>query len=161
MILWRLEYARHLDASLDGTGARLHGGRWNRKGTPVVYLSSQLALAAFEKLVHAQVSTRYDGLYAVGAEVSDAAIANAARPHRLPPAWRSPQPDSATMQWGTDWCAAKQTTIALIPSTLLPLELFEQSLEFNAMLNPDHEGMKDVRIAARLPFAFDPRAWKT
>ena len=44
MICWRIDQARHARDALAGTGARLHGGRWNVKGVPVVYASTSLAL---------------------------------------------------------------------------------------------------------------------
>jgi RES domain-containing protein len=160
MILWRIEYSRHLDGSLGGTGAQLHGGRWNQRGTAIVYLSSNLSLAAFEKFVHAQPSGQHDALFAVGIEVPDGLIAHAARPSPLPRAWRSPEPDAATLQWGTDWAASNASVAAVVPSVLLPLDQFEQGNEFNAMLNPDHPDMSQIRVAARLPYSFDPRMWK-
>lgn len=160
MILWRIEYSRHLDDSLTGTGARLHGGRWNQRGTGVVYLSSSLSLAAFEKFVHAQPSGKHDGLFAVGVEVPDELVKHATRPSPLPRGWRSPEPDPATMQWGTDWAASKATVAALVPSTLLPLDQFEQQGEFNLMLDPDHPDMKRVHVTAQMPYSFDPRMWK-
>ena len=45
---------RKAHAAFDGEGARLYGGRWNRRGTAVVYASESLALAALELLVHAE-----------------------------------------------------------------------------------------------------------
>ncbi len=38
--------------SLAGTGARRHGGRWNRKGTAVLYTSNSTALCLLEILVN-------------------------------------------------------------------------------------------------------------
>ncbi len=37
---------------LSGKGAEVTGGRWNAKGTPVVYASEARALACLETLVH-------------------------------------------------------------------------------------------------------------
>ena len=42
-------------ASNDSEGARLHGGRWNEMGTPVIYSSASPSLAALEVLVHFQL----------------------------------------------------------------------------------------------------------
>ncbi len=37
---------------LTGTGARTFGGRWNKKGVPMLYTTSSRALAVLENLVH-------------------------------------------------------------------------------------------------------------
>ncbi len=37
---------------MTGKGAEMSGGRWNRKGAPVVYTASSVALAALETIVH-------------------------------------------------------------------------------------------------------------
>ena len=37
---------------LSGKGAEITGGRWNDKGTPLVYTSTNRALAALETIVH-------------------------------------------------------------------------------------------------------------
>ena len=54
MILWRLCELADAAKAFDGEGARLYGGRWNHRGTRLVYASSTLSLAALECLVHAE-----------------------------------------------------------------------------------------------------------
>jgi len=54
--LWRL--ARRPFDAIDGEGARLFGGRWNRPGLAVVYCAINLSLAVLEILVHLDVELR-------------------------------------------------------------------------------------------------------
>jgi hypothetical protein len=52
MRVYRLAKARHAGSSLDRSGAKTHGGRWNSKGVALVYTSDTVSLAALELLVH-------------------------------------------------------------------------------------------------------------
>jgi RES domain-containing protein len=161
MLCWRIEYVQHLDDTLTGEGARRYGGRWNEKGTAVIYLSSHLSLAALEKFVHAVPEGKDITLHAIAVEVPSDLMDRAHRPTPLPNAWCSPEPRVETMRWGTQWARSKQSLVAAVPSALLPLTCFEQSREFNLMLNTEHADIKLVRILERSRFSFDQRMWKT
>ncbi len=50
MFVYRL--ASWLYAPTNSEGARQYGGRWNRPGTPVIYASGSISLAALEVIVH-------------------------------------------------------------------------------------------------------------
>ena len=50
MRVWRL--CRRAHAAPDGEGARRYGGRWNQRGTALVYTSASASLAALEYFVH-------------------------------------------------------------------------------------------------------------
>ena len=57
---WRiakLKYAQSIDDMMSGEGAYLFGGRWNSRGTRMVYLGSSIAQAAYEILVHTNRSS--------------------------------------------------------------------------------------------------------
>jgi RES domain-containing protein len=160
MIAWRIEYARHLEDALSGEGARRYGGRWNEKGVPVVYLSSHLGLSALEKFVHAAPTGKGIVLHAIAVEIAERAMGEAHRPDHLRQDWRDPVPSSSTTTWGSRWAQSRQSLVALVPSVLLPLTCFKRSWEFNLMLNPEHEAMREVRIVERPRYSFDPRMWK-
>jgi RES domain-containing protein len=49
---WRIVKPRHTATAFTGEGSRRFGGRWNSKGTAVVYTAGSAALAALEVLVH-------------------------------------------------------------------------------------------------------------
>ncbi len=50
--VWRLVKAKHAAEAFSGEGARRFGGRWNERGTAIVYLGGSLSLAALEIFVH-------------------------------------------------------------------------------------------------------------
>ena len=52
MLAYRLASHRFAN-DLTGTGAAIHGGRWNRKGVPVLYCSESKEIALLEWLVNA------------------------------------------------------------------------------------------------------------
>ena len=43
--VWRLLTARFAHSAFSGEGARLCGGRWSHKGTPMVYTAGSQSLA--------------------------------------------------------------------------------------------------------------------
>jgi len=51
MTVWRLVTARFTQTAFSGDGAKRYGGRWNRKGVPMVYTSGSQALAMLEMVV--------------------------------------------------------------------------------------------------------------
>jgi RES domain-containing protein len=161
MLSWRIEYAQHLEDTLSGEGARRYGGRWNEKGTAVIYLSSHLSLAALEKFVHAVPEGPGIALHAVAVEIASDLVNRAHRPTPLPAAWNSVEPATGSMEWGTQWARSRQSLVAAVPSALLPLSCFEHSREFNLMLNPEHEDMNRIRVRERPVFSFDSCMWKT
>ena len=69
MRLWRL--ARRPYRAFDGEGARPAGGRWTSAGTPLVYTSAHLSLAALELLVHVDPDELPDDLVALEIEAPD------------------------------------------------------------------------------------------
>jgi RES domain-containing protein len=49
---WRIVRAARAKSAFTGEGARIYGGRWNSRGTAIVYVSEHESLAALELLVH-------------------------------------------------------------------------------------------------------------
>lgn len=148
MRVWRLCKKAH--AAFDGEGARLAGGRWNRRGTAVVYASETLALSALELLVHVDAALAPEDLVAISADIPESIAVTRVTPDDLPRTWRRhPAPESLA-RIGTDWVRAGKTAVLSVPSALVPRER-------NFLLNPSHPDFSKIRVGAPERFSIDPR----
>ncbi len=148
MRVWRLCRRKH--AAFDGEGARLAGGRWNRKGTAVVYVSETLSLAALEYLVHLDIALAPDDLVAAPAEIPDALPVTRLEAADLPRGWRRYPAPEALGELGTAWASARRTAVLSVPSAVVPQER-------NLILNPAHPDFPKIRPHPPERFSFDPR----
>jgi RES domain-containing protein len=146
--LWRLCRRRH--AAFDGEGARLAGGRWNRKGDAVVYSSENLSLAALELLVHCDPALLPADLVVLRAEVPGSVGIRSVNVKDLPRGWRAYPPPPSLAEIGAAWIAAGDTAVLTVPSCLVPRER-------NALLNPAHGDFRRIRVERPEPFSLDPR----
>ncbi len=152
LVAWRITTKEAPGAAFDGEGARLHGGRWNRPGTRLVYAAEHLSLAALGLFVHVDPEDRPRALFQFRVELPDDALEVLPR-ERLPASWRDyPAPDE-TAAIGTDWARRGRGLALLVPSVVIPDES-------NVLLNPVHPRFGELRIGAGEPFSFDPRMWK-
>ena len=117
---------------MTGTGAERTGGRWNRKGTPMLYASSSRALACLETLVHpggpSLPLNRYLVEIAVPADLWASRVMTVAAGIV---GWDAEPPGLVSMNWGTTWVTAGTSVIAEVPSVVIP----EES---NVLINPRH-----------------------
>ncbi|MGH7857478.1 MAG: RES family NAD+ phosphorylase [Candidatus Binatia bacterium] len=150
MPVWRICARRHARAAYSGAGAKLTGGRWNPRGTAVVYTSATLSLAALELLVHLDPDTLPDDLVAVPAEIPDSVAIDRLEERTLPRDWRSyPAPD-ALADLGLGWIKAGKFAVLAVPSVVVPKER-------NYLLNPGHSDFAKIRIGDAEWFHLDPR----
>ena len=151
MKVWRLCRKQH--AAFDGEGARLAGGRWNRRGTGVVYTSATLSLAVLEYFVNLPVAAAPLDLVAVSAELPADIPTSSLNASDLPRGWRKyPAPD-ALADLGTRWVEEGKTAILAVPSAVVPQER-------NYLLNPAHPRFREITPGKPEPLSLDPRMWK-
>jgi RES domain-containing protein len=152
MRVWRLGRAKYL-TTLDGEGARQGGGRWNHRGTALVYTSATLSLASIEYFVHLDPSDVPIDLAFVEIEVPDDATSENVDASSLSDDWRdTPGPD-VLRDIGTAWQRARRTLVLDVPSAII-------THERNYLLNPDHPEMARVIVGATKAFAYDARMFK-
>lgn len=155
MRLYRLASRRHA-RKLDGAGNRDSGARWNSgRGHGVVYTSLNVSTCVLEMLVHfgPRLRTRLPkNITLVEIEAPDDVETEAIEAANIPKNAARAGADGRTwfQRTGDEWLERGDALILLAPSLVSPHDK-------NAMLNPMHPGMKDVRILSIEPFHFDPR----
>jgi len=134
----RICSAKHPD--LEGTGAAITAGRWNSKGTAIVYTSSCSALAVLEYRVHTKVDPADLLLYRL--EIPDTLAAEKI-------GW---MPDiSTSRKFGDMWARSMRTPILVVPSVVV-------ANQTNVLLNPMHPALLgNIAIIDKHSFLLDVR----
>ncbi len=151
MQVWRL--GRKKNIAFDGEGSRLAGGRWNRRGTAIVYTSATLSLAVLEYFVNLPAGAAPPDLVAVAAEAPKDLPVSSVEVESLPRGWRKYPAPEALAEIGTRWVQEGKTPILSVPSAVVPQER-------NYLLNPAHPRFREIRIGKPEPLSLDPRMWK-
>lgn len=149
MIVYRIAKAVYAH-DLSGAGARAHGARWNRKGTPIVYAASSPALATVEFLVRVDPVLQPPNLRLVFIEFPDSASSSAVDPTSLPEDWATYPAPERLAAIGTRWAESRHTLVLRVPSAVVVGDE-------NILLNPAHPEFSTVRVAKDTTYAFDPR----
>lgn len=135
---------------LTGKGAELTGGRWNRKGTPMLYTSSSIALACLETLVHLGQQLPLNR-YLVRIEIPQALWDVRTK---FDPAvhvgWDAEPPGLVSLDWGTQWVRSDAALVAQVPSIVVPEEA-------NLLLNPRHPDAAQLLVRKVRKWLYDPR----
>lgn len=147
---YRITQTRFLDSAFSGEGAYQNGGRWNFKGTSMVYLASSISLATLEILVHVEDLKFMKDRYSVIPVRFDAKYVKEIEKPDLPEGWNAPVTSEATRKMGNAWIEKRESLVLRVPSAVTPDES-------NYLLNPSHPAMKQLKIAEPSPLTFDPR----
>ncbi|WP_394823243.1 RES family NAD+ phosphorylase [Pendulispora albinea] len=150
LILWRICRRKYGTTAFSGEGAKLAGGRWNRKGTRISYCGGSLALAALEMLVHVDVNELPGDLVCLRAAVPDEVSFEQIDVTKLPRNWRATPAPDALKDIGTDWVVRGSSAVLAVPSAIIPSEM-------NYLVNPAHADFERVAVGLPEPFGFDPR----
>lgn len=150
--LYRIIRDRYRDEPLSVVGSRLFGGRWNPKGTSVLYATSTPELGLVETLAHAP-AVRYEELptyWVFSLDVPDD-IRYYIR-EDLPAYWQD-ETYERTQGWLKDWLAAPDQLGIGVPSVLVPLS-------YNIILHPAHSLFEQIRVIGQEVQPVDRRLWR-
>lgn len=149
---WRVVHRRYARAAFDGEGARRSGGRFNSKGTPMVYTADSLALAMLEVMVHVpSYRSLYDRM-ALPLRFDDELV-EVLDEADLPADWNATPPSRSTQVLGDAWVNAQRAAVLRVPSLVV-------AHAFNYLLNPDHPDFATITFGEPEPLRVDPRLLK-
>lgn len=146
---WRIVRAARAKSAFTGEGARIYGGRWNSRGTAIVYVSEHESLAALELLVHLTPLIPDARYLSFRLEWEDK-LTSRLSVKNLPPHWNAEPPGIQTMQIGDEWADMGKSVALAVPSVL-------STSEMNFLLNPRHPDFRKIKISEPLEYRFDPR----
>lgn len=128
----------------DATGSTIAPGRWNTRGSPVVYTSEHYSTALLEKLVHGSGRLPPNQHYVeivvprgLSYEVFSAPAL---------PGWDS-MPATVSRDFGERWCVERRSLVLIVPSVVARRDR-------NIVINPAHP-----EFAALEPSLHEPVYW--
>jgi RES domain-containing protein len=137
---------------LSGTGAKLYGGRWNDKGTALLYTSENISLAILEILVHFDGLTVPDDLKLLTLEIPDVEIAEYSK-SKFKKTKMLSNAEYEFKSEGERWIKSKESLALRVPSII-------NEFESNIIINPSHRQMSWVKILRLEDLLLDERLFK-
>ncbi len=148
--VYRICKSKHAATAFDGEGAFRFGGRWNSRGTRVVYVAQNLSLAVLEMLVHFQDDAILAAYSFIEATFDESLVESATNRDKLPKNWQESPPPFSTQKIGDDWVKQGSAMALKVPSTIIPSES-------NYLLNPNHKDFSKISFGEPQSFKFDKR----
>jgi RES domain-containing protein len=150
--VWRIavEAATHAANDLSGTGAKLTGGRWNSKGTPLVYCATSIALATLETVHCLRNGSLPFNRYLVRIDLPNAVWDARRVLDPLPVGWDAIPAGLSARMAGDAWVASGSSALLLVPSVIVPDE-------YNVLINAQHADAGAIVATAVKRWIYDPR----
>lgn len=150
MFVFRIVKDKARTADLSGTGAFRVGGRWNSKGTYMLYTSENSSLAYLESLVHFEASLLPPHLFIMQMEVDDAAPIYTLPEKQYPKNWMQLDlPENKRL--GDRWMAEQAYLGIRVRSAV-------NKAEYNMLLNPLFPRFHDlVKVVDVIEIPLDER----
>lgn len=149
MIVFRLSKSKFAN-DLSGKGAEKSGGRWNSKGTALVYTSASRALCTTEIAVHTPLGNLPLDYTIISIEIPDDIRIQEFASADLPADWKSIPHAHSTQEIGDRFVTDEIFAVLKVPSVIV-------QDEYNYLINPAHEDSRKIKIKAIEPFNFDER----
>lgn len=137
---------------LTGKGAEKTGGRWNEKGTAMLYTATSCSLACLETFVHLNAGGLPLNRYLVSIEIEDDiwSAAQVETPTSLPVGWDAEPASMSSIEYGTAWAKSASSLLLSVPSVIVPEEA-------NILINTRHPDAAKIKATKVRKWLYDPR----
>jgi RES domain-containing protein len=133
--IWRIatDTPNYTSEDRSGAGSASTGGRWNMKGTPVVYAAGSIALACLETLVHLNGNDLPYNRYLVKIKVPLAVWKSRMTldTTKKNVGWDALPFGKVSIDAGEKWVKEQKSALLVVPSIIVPREN-------NVLINPAH-----------------------
>lgn len=146
MFVYRIvlkEYAK----SLEAPGI---AGRWNTRGSKVIYAAESIPVAFMENMIRRKGIGFNDQFAIMAIEVHDSLKITEIDPVKLPDGWRDYNDYSICQSLGSEWYEKSVTPVLKVPSAVL-------ITNFNYVLNATHPDFAKIKIVHVSPLIPDER----
>ena len=152
MIVYRLSQSRYA-ADLSGKGAEMAGGRWNSKGTPVIYAAESRALCIAELAMHLPLGLVPQNYAFVSFKIPDNIPVFELSQKKLPSNWNEYPHPNETQEIGDQFIKENKYLVMKVPSVVV-------HEEYNYLINPRHSLIQKVQVSDLASFKFNERLFQ-
>ena len=152
MIVFRLANKKYSE-DLSGIGAEIAGGRWNHKGTRLLYTADSRALCMAEIAVHTPIGVMPKDYYMLTIELPDYNDVIQLNQQELPLGWRKFPYAEMTQKYGDSFVLDNKALYIKVPSAVV-------QGDYNILINPLHQDFDKVKLIKAEKFDFDERLFK-
>ncbi|MHC1777822.1 MAG: RES family NAD+ phosphorylase [Lentimicrobium sp.] len=135
---------------LSGKGAEIASGRWNSKGTAMLYTSQSVALCTVELAVHTPLGNIPSDYTLITIEIPESIKAAELSEGELPPDWKTLPHANSTQLMGDEFVRSGKNALLKVPSVVVPGE-------YNFLINPSNPDSKGICIESTEAFEFNSR----
>jgi RES domain-containing protein len=151
MIVYRITKSKRA-SDISGTGAALNPGRWNIKGTPVLYTGESKEIALLENIIHIPPMLTPE-LDILTIEIPDNSITKM-EIKDLPVNWSQFPAPTILSELGQKWVESGISIALMVPSCII-------HSSYNIILNCSHKDYHTkIKIIDQRAFYFDTRLRK-
>ena len=150
MIVYRITGKKHA-RDISGTGSAMYGGRWNKKGSAVIYTGENKEIALLETIVHTPPAI-IPSLDILTIEIPDDSI-HTIEIKDLPDNWTNYPAPSVLAEIAEKWIDSNKSIALSVPSCVIHSSR-------NYILNCRHPDYDKVNVIDHKSFHFDSRLSK-